>query len=232
MQQEAYFTRKYEGVYGSGITERFREVFESEAITETFFAVAAQIDLLVEEGQISLASGQYYNKSDWTVDEVLLAGDEVAAIARAEKSPMLVAIEKLVACMRRMYETAHLAPAGDFRDTDDLRAPEDRGDDAGVVEVRMTSLPEGTRTFRLRVGGRIAAEQPITIYDGEDADVQPEPEQEPEEPPEIPAAEAVHFDREVSALGTVECGLWRREAPLRTKIVGDVTCRHCRAMVG
>lgn len=229
---EAYFTRKYGDFYGEAVIAYLLEHLDGEAITEAFFAVHAQVDMLVEEGAISLVDGEYSGRSEWTAEQILLANEEVAAIARRANSPMLVAIEKLVACMRRIYETAHLAPAADFRDRGDDEPEVDKGDDADVLEVRLSALPEGMKTFRLRVAGRVAAEQPIVVPDDDvvAAAVVSKPEVEPE--PEILPLDAVHLDRGVSSLSAVECGLWYREAPKRSAAVGDVTCRQCKQMAG
>lgn len=182
--QEAYFTRKYEDTYGADVVAALVERLGGEAIGEAFFAVHAQIDLLVDEGEIPVADGQYYNKNDWTTGDILRAQDEVAAIARKGNHPMVLAIEALAACMWKMHDLAPLAPTSSFGGRDDETPAAD------------------------------------------------DPEAVPVSEPEIPAAEAVHLDRGMSALGSVECGLWQREAPKRTAVMDEVTCKPCRAAYG
>ncbi len=185
--QEAYFTRRYEDIYGADVVASLVERLGGEAVGEAFFAVHAQIDLLVEEGEIPVADGQYYNKNDWTTNDVLRAQDEVAAIARKGNHPMFLALEALSACMWKLHDLAPLAPSTSFGgQAGDDETPSQGGDDQTVAAVES----------------------------------------------EIPAAEAMHLDRGMSSLGTVECGLWTREAPKRTQTMDEVTCKPCRAAFG
>lgn len=127
MSFDNYFMRLYESGYGDRVIEETQEVLGYEVSTEAFYALHAQIDLLVDECDIDTygATYQSYDRDDWTLARVLDAQDEKAALAKKGNSQVWMAIGAISAAMRAMVVTAVIAPRTTFASIQDVPAPED-----------------------------------------------------------------------------------------------------------
>ena len=113
---ENWFTRKYEGDYSVDLIEKVRALFEgSESITEAFFALHGQFDMLVEEHSVFLGDGEHQVQDNWTPDLVLAAVDEAVSIARQQNSPAWPALMAIATSMRVMIRTASVMPSTEFK---------------------------------------------------------------------------------------------------------------------
>lgn len=114
--EDTYFTRKAEDIYGPQTIKETEAHFGDEAVTEVFFSVSAQIDMLVEEAEVDVWQAEFRDLADedWTLAKVLDAADEIAKLAHQQKSRVWPAITSLAAAMRAMVRTARLAPAESF----------------------------------------------------------------------------------------------------------------------
>lgn len=121
---EDYYTRKYEGDYSVELTEKVRaHLNDDPATTEAFFALHAQLDMLVEEHGVFLHDGEHQVQDDWTPDLVLMAVDEASALARQQNSPAWPAMTAIASAMRIMIRTASVVPSTEFKQDESAGVP-------------------------------------------------------------------------------------------------------------
>lgn len=110
-----YFTNLYSDCYGDNVIKEVMDLFSgNKSIVESFFAVHAQIDLLVRENDISLYEAKFRDLDEWRLEQVLACVDEIVQIAKDQKSLAWVQIRCLVKCMREMAVVAKSAPENNF----------------------------------------------------------------------------------------------------------------------
>jgi len=113
---ENWFTRKYEGDYSAELVEMTLGLFEGNAaITEAFFALHGQFDMLIEEHEIFLNEGEHQIQHEWTPELVLAAVDEAVAIARKGNSPAWPTLMAIASAMRVMIRTIPVMPSTEFK---------------------------------------------------------------------------------------------------------------------
>lgn len=113
---DTYYTRQAEDIYGREAVEATGSYFGNEAVTEAFFSAAAQIDMLVDEAEVNVWEAEFRDipEHEWTLEKILLAAEEITALAHAQKSPAWPAIASFAACMRTMVHSAPIAPSETF----------------------------------------------------------------------------------------------------------------------
>lgn len=112
---EDHFIRTYEGVYSGDLVEHVRSIFEGDApLTEAFFALHGQIDMLVEEHDIRLSDGEKQVQDNWTPELVLDCVDEVVLLAKQQNSPAWPSIMAIASAMRVIVRTVPIMPPTEF----------------------------------------------------------------------------------------------------------------------
>lgn len=139
MSFDNYFMRVYESGYGDKVIEETEGVLGSEVAVEAFFALHAQIDLLIEECDVDVygATYQSYERDDWTLARVLDAQDEKAALAKKGNNQAWMAIAAIAAAMRTMVVTAVIAPRTTFTSIQGVSTPNE-------IELQEEPDAEGT----------------------------------------------------------------------------------------
>ena len=113
---EDWFTRKYDGDYSPELSEKVRSTFNNSAsLTEAFFGLHAQFDMLIEEYDVFLGDGEKQAFSvEWTAFSILEAVDEATDLAKKQNSPAWPALMSIAAAMRAMVRTVPIMPSTEF----------------------------------------------------------------------------------------------------------------------
>lgn len=140
---EDHFIRTYEGVYSVDLVEQVRSLFEGDApLTEAFFALHGQLDMLVEEHDIRLNDGEKQVQDNWNPELVLDCVDEVVLLAKQQNSPAWPAIMAIASAMRVIVRTTPIMPPTEF--------PQEEG--AGIPPGLFALMQrEDTRPFEFAV---------------------------------------------------------------------------------
>lgn len=116
MDVDDHFTRMFEDAYSLGLVEAVRYLFDDNAaLTEAFFALHGQFDMLIEAHDVSLHDGEKQVQDDWKPDLVLEAVDEAVTLARSQNSPAWPALMAIASAMRVMVRTASIIPSTEFK---------------------------------------------------------------------------------------------------------------------
>ncbi len=140
---EDHYIRTYEDVYSVELVEQVRSLFEGDApLTEAFFALHGQLDMLVEEHDVRLSDGEKQVQDNWNPELVLEAVDEVVMLAKQQNSPAWPSIMAIAAAMRVIVRTVPIMPPTEF--------PQDEA--AGIPPGLFALMQrEDTRPFEFAV---------------------------------------------------------------------------------
>lgn len=121
MENDDFFTRKYEDEFGADAVKEVAELLESEHETEAFFGLYAQLDLLVAEEEVDLNGAAFYNSNEWSADMIACAAQEQALLAKEQQKPCAVTAQILADAIEQIILRAKASAA--------LGKAEEDGDD-------------------------------------------------------------------------------------------------------